>query len=110
MSKMRFREGIRLLENHPDLPPEQYYINIGSVYVLIVQVDFPLQPAFLNEVIHAVEASEKGALSTAGRTYEGCHVVLVNVESDILQRMEIPIIEIHSLCRYFGFLGHCMLS
>ena len=35
-----------------------------SIDVLPVEIDRPLDPAFVNEVVHAVEAADQGGLAT----------------------------------------------
>jgi hypothetical protein len=52
------------------------------------QADAPLDPRAWNEVVHAVQGAEKGALSAAGRPNERGDHVLAEFNRDVVQRLE----------------------
>jgi hypothetical protein len=82
----RLREGIRFLEDHPDQFAHLNRVNAGSVEVLAVVEQLPLDFGGRNQVVHPVEAAQQGALAAAGRADHRSHFVAADLHRDPLDR------------------------
>src|SRR3970282_1001085 len=76
---------VRLLEDHPDPPPNLDRIDVASVQVLAVVEDGALHLRPRDQVVHPVEAADERALPAPRRADEGGHGVLVHVEGHVLE-------------------------
>src|SRR4029450_13874174 len=85
------REGIGLLEDHADVAAHRDRIDLGVVDVLATEVDLTLEAEAAHQVVHAVEAAERGALPAARRTDEGRDGPLVDLHLDVANRLELPV-------------------
>ena len=81
----RLREGIRLLEDHPDPPPHLDRIDVRAVEVTAVVEHLPVDPGAGDQVVHPVEAADERRLATPGGPDERRHEVLANVERDVVE-------------------------
>ena len=52
------------------------------------------------EVVHAVEDAQQGGLAAAGRADEGCRLVGVERQADVLQRVALAVVEIEIADRH----------
>ena len=84
----RFRERVRLLEDHADPAPHLDRIDVGSIQVDAVVQDRALDPRRLDEVVHPVEAPQHGRLAAAGGSDEGGDLVLADGEVDVAHGAE----------------------
>ena len=82
----RLRKRVRLLEHHPDAPAHLDRIDGGGVEVTAVVEDVAVDGGARHEVVHAVEAADERALAAPRRPDERRHVVLADVEIDVLER------------------------
>src|SRR6185436_19515643 len=64
------RERIWLLEDHADVPAHGHRVDVPRVDVLALEVDVSLKAKAPDEVVHAVQAAQHGALAAAGRPDE----------------------------------------
>ena len=70
-------KGIGLLEDHADMAANRDGIDAGMVDVLAVEMDVPFEAETADQVVHAVQAAEHGALAAARGTDEGRDAVLL---------------------------------
>ena len=117
----RHREGVGLLEDHPDPLPDLENVRIGSKNVLAVEVHLPLDTAAVYEVVHPVECPQQGGLPAAGRADEGSDVVApdrhVHIEQSLfvaIPEVEAPYVhgEICVFCHFYHlrFFEKCHLT
>src|SRR5215470_9723596 len=85
------RERVWLLENHPDVAPHHDGIDVLGVDVLAKKVDIALETETLDEVIHAVEAAQYGALAAARRPDEARDLAFLDWDIAVAHREEGPI-------------------
>jgi hypothetical protein len=78
------------LENHADVATQVVYVEL-SVNVNVPDLELPLDTAAGDEVIHAVEAFEKGGFSASRRPYEGGYLLFGNFHADVLYRLKITV-------------------
>jgi hypothetical protein len=82
---------VRLLEDHPDPLPHLDRIDVLPVEVRAVVEDRALDGRRRDEVVHAVEAADEGALAAARWADEGRDEVAIDVERDTGERGHAPI-------------------
>src|SRR5699024_8658511 len=80
-------EGVRLLEHHAYLFAQARYVHVFPIYVLAVIEHLALDAHARNQVVHAVERLEEGALAAAGWPDEGCYAVFRYFERHRLERV-----------------------
>jgi hypothetical protein len=90
----RHRERRRLLEHHADLGADQRDVALGREQVLAVHHDLALGALLWIERVHAVQGAQQRRLAAARRTDDRGDLVLGDVERDVLQREERPVIEV----------------
>src|SRR5205823_2411211 len=59
------RKRVRLLEHHADVAPHGDGVDAAAVDVLALELDVTLEAKPADEVVHAVQAAEHGALAAA---------------------------------------------
>src|SRR3546814_21131364 len=69
------------------------------VDVASVECDLALDPAVLDHVVHAVEATQEGGLAAARRPDERRHLPLMNVEPDIVERLLFAVEDVDEIGR-----------
>ena len=99
----RHRERVGLLEHHAHALAQQVYVAV-VVDVLAVQTDVARDLAALNQIVHAVERAQQGGLAAAGRADKGRDLVGLDIQINIVQGMEIPVVEVHVLDLNFIFV------
>jgi len=113
--KNRLGKGIGLLKNHAHPAPQGDDIGLGRVDVFLVNEDVALYARVENEVVHAVEAAQKGAFAAAGRADQGRDLPIRKGQADIVQSLVLPVKEVEMLgahfCRRTGsFIVHKLSS
>ena len=63
-------ERVGLLEDHADVAPDRDRIDRLGVDILAAELDVALEAESADQVVHAVEAAQHGALAAAGRADE----------------------------------------
>jgi len=67
-----------LLEDHSNMASNNDRIDAFCVNVLAVKIHLPLEPESLDEIIHAIEAAQNGALAAAGGSDETRNLALLD--------------------------------
>ncbi len=60
-----FGKGVGFLKHHAHLDPQRNHIDVLIVDVLTVQFDFPGDPADVDGVIHAIQATQEGRFTAS---------------------------------------------
>ena len=81
-----FGERVRLLEDHADAGAHLGRVDARVVEILIAEHDGAANPGGGNQIVHAVEASDDGALAAAGGSDEGSYLVRPDGHHDVLDR------------------------
>src|SRR5271168_3854238 len=82
-------EGIRLLENHPDVTPHRNRIDAGFVDVLAAKDHVSAEMETAHQIVHPIEASQRRALAASGGPDEGGDGALLDLQRDIADRLEL---------------------
>ena len=92
----RFGERVGLLEHHADPQPGQHRIGpaVDDVDAVRLEQDLPLIAVARIQVVHAVEAAQKGALAAAGRADQSGDLTLADRDRDVLERLIVAVPEI----------------
>ena len=83
----------RFLEDHADAPAQLIYIDTGAQDVGVIQQHLAHDPMPGVELVDTIQNPQQGGFATAGWANEGSHLVLGNIEIDMLQRLMLAIIE-----------------
>src|SRR5262249_32356682 len=86
-------EWVGLLEHHPDVAPYHHRIDVLGVDVLTEEMHVAFEPEALDQIVHAVEASQHRALAAARRTDKSGDLALVDRHPCIADREERSIID-----------------
>ena len=78
----RLGERVGLLEDHADAAADLDGVDVGAVDVGVAVADAALDGDAGDEVVHAVEAADEGALAAAGGADEGRDLLAGDVEPD----------------------------
>ena len=81
----RLRKRIRFLEHHAHTPPQVDHVGAAPVDVLVVDAHVALGARADDDVVHAVEGAQEGALAAARRSDEGRHLVCMQGDRDVVQ-------------------------
>jgi len=98
----RHREGCGLLEHHADLRAQHVEIHAGVENVAPVEHDLAYGALARVERVHAVESAQQGRLATARRPDERGDAALGDLEVDVFQPLETPVIEVEMSHRDLG--------
>src|SRR6187401_349268 len=90
-----FRKRIRLLENHADTRTQLHDVLLPVVDVLAVEQDRAFDSRTLDGVVHAVEAAQERGLAAAGRPDHRQHLLLADVDADLLDGVLRAVIHVH---------------
>src|SRR5262249_37973813 len=71
-------ERIGLLEHHADVAAQDHRIDVARIHVLPVEVHVPLEAKPVDEVVHAVKASQHRALAAARGSDEAGDLALLD--------------------------------
>ena len=82
-----FGERIGLLEDHADARPELHGVDPRRIDIHAVEIDLAGDAAALDGVVHPVQAAQERRLAATGRTDQGGHRAVANVERDVEQRL-----------------------
>jgi hypothetical protein len=82
----RLRERIRPLEDHADPLPHLDGVDAAAVQVLAVVEDGSPDLRPWDDVVHPVQAADERALSAARRADDRGHLVLLDLEGDVVER------------------------
>ena len=85
-------EGIRLLENHADLPPQLVDVDLRGEDILPIVLDLALDAHARHEIVHAVERLEERRFAAAGGADEGRDAFFRDVHGHALEclRLAVP--------------------
>ncbi len=98
----RLGERVGLLEHHADPGAQFHHVQLGVVEVLIVQVQLAFHPADINGVVHAVERPQEGGFTATGRTDQGNHFVLADIQADVMDRLIVGVKHVHVAQLHLG--------
>jgi len=101
----RFRKGVRLLKDHADMGAQLHDIERLVAYVLAIHLDLADHAAAVNDIVHAVEATQKGRLSTARGADQCGDLVPADIQIDVLQGMRVAVVDIHVARAHFAGRG-----
>jgi hypothetical protein len=101
------RERIGLLEHHADVAPHDDGVDVLAVDVLAEEIDVAFQLEPLDQVVHAVETAQNGALAAAGRTDEAGDLALLDRHVAVADGKEVSIQDLLHLTvdGEFGAIG-----
>ncbi len=77
------REGIRLLEHHPDTAAQIDHVHPRAVDVAAVEENLPVHDGVRDDVVHPVQAPQVCGLAAARRADESRDRLLRNLERDV---------------------------
>jgi hypothetical protein len=100
----RKREGVWSLKDHPDFLSEVYDIEPADGRARHKYA--PVNPDTPYQVIHAVEATQKGRFTAAGWAYLGSDGIFVYGNIDVLQSMKATVKEVQLLCGKGKIITH----
>ena len=98
-------EGVGLLEHHAYLLAQAGDVHVLAVDVLAVVEHLAVYLHALDEVVHAVEGLEKGALAAAGGADEGGYLVGGDLKADVLERVVLAVVEVEVAALYYRALA-----
>ena len=87
------RERIRTLEDHADAPPKLGDVETLVVDVYAVERKKPRRAAAVHEVVHAVYAAQKGALSATARPDYRRHLAALEFDVHVFDRVEFSVVD-----------------
>ncbi len=87
--KNGFGEWIWTLEDHTDLLTQ--FDRIDFENILAVQDDLPFGANRGDQLVHAVERANEGALPTAGRADDSRNLIAGDVDGDFIKSLEFSI-------------------
>jgi hypothetical protein len=87
---MDLGKGLGFLEHHADAAAQQGDVDVPVVDVLPFDQDLAVDPADVDQVVHAVEAAQQGRLAAAAGADESGDAIFRQVHADILQRLASP--------------------
>src|SRR5256885_553450 len=88
----RHGEGARPLEHHAHLLPQLEQLASGD-HVLVVEQHGASGPRVWHQVVHPVENPQQCALAASRGPDDGCDPLFGNLERDIAQGFEFPVVE-----------------
>src|SRR5215218_6050566 len=88
----RLGERVRLLKDHADAPPDLDRVDVVAVQVLAVVVELALDLGPRDQVVHAVQAADEGALAAARGADEGGDLVAADLQGDPAQGEEAAVV------------------
>src|SRR5262249_24548862 len=63
------------------------------VDVPAAEADLALEAKAANQIVHAIDAAQHGALTAAGRADEGCDGVLLDAQVSVAHRFEVAVVQ-----------------
>src|SRR5208283_2347460 len=98
------REGIGLLEDHPDVPAHRDGINLAGIDILTPKENVPLEAEPSDQVVHAVETAQSRALAASGGADEGGNGAPLDLQGDIAKGLELAVMQLRNLAVDHGIL------
>ena len=92
----RLRERVRLLEHHPDAPPQPDDVEARVVDVDAVDEHGALDARARDDVVHPVQRAEERALAAARRADERRDEIRAELDRDVVQRLLRAVVEVHA--------------
>src|SRR5690606_22867278 len=89
----RLGERVGLLEDHADAAPDLDRVDTLGVEAHAVVSYLPADPHGLDQVVHAVDRAQQGALAGARRADERRDLVTRHGERDVVERLEAAVPE-----------------
>src|SRR5262249_38028198 len=84
-------ERVGLLEHHADVAAEHHGIDVTRIDILPVEVYVPLEAEAVDEVVHAVEASQDRALAAARGSDEASDLALLDGHVAVAHGQELAV-------------------
>ena len=78
-------EGVRLLENHTHLAPQEHGVHVGPVDVDAVEPDLPFIACDWDHLMHTVEAPDEGRLAATARSNNGKDPTRWDIQVDAME-------------------------
>src|SRR5262249_33369435 len=85
---------VGLLEHHPDVPAHRDRVHPPPVDLLSGEVDAALEPETANEIVHAIEGPEHGALAAPRRSDEAGDLALGDPHVAVADGEEAPVVNL----------------
>ena len=85
------RERVGLLEHHADVTAHHHRVDALAVDILAEEVHMALETEALDQVVHAVEAAQHGALAATGRADEAGDLVLLDRHMAVAHGQEVAV-------------------
>ena len=93
----RLGERVRLLEHHPDRPPQRDHVDVRAVDVLAVDQHLAGDARAGNGVVHPVQRAQERALAAPGRSDERGHQIGAELRGDVEERLLRSVEERHAV-------------
>src|SRR5262249_53135024 len=93
---------IRTLEHHAHAPPDHHRVDIAGVHVLTVDQDLAGGRRSGNQLVHPIQATQKGRLSATRRTDDRKHASRQHLDVDVLESARGPEKRVEALNRDLG--------
>src|SRR5262249_20892921 len=85
------REWVGLLEHHADVTAHRDRIDPRPVDVIAAEVHASLEAEAADQVVHAVEATQRGALAAPGRADERGDGAALDLDLDVADGLELAV-------------------
>ena len=89
-----FRERVRFLEYHADARPQLHYIHGTPIDIILIESDLTGNPAIVDSVIHAIQASQEGGFSTTGWTDHRGNLIGADIQCHVFDGMFSTVVNI----------------
>ena len=90
----RHGQDLGLLGQEAHLLADRGHLDLRPVDVLAVDQDLPLDPDAVHGVEQPVEGLEEGRLAAAGRPDDGRDLAVGDVQADVLEDLEPPVVNV----------------
>jgi len=87
------REWIRLLKHHPDVAAHRNRIDVRGVYILAAEHHVALEPETADQIVHAIETTQRRALAASRRTDERGDGALLDLQRYVARGFETAVEE-----------------
>jgi hypothetical protein len=91
------RKWVRLLEHHPDVAAHNHRVDALAVDILAEKLHVADEAEGRDQVVHAVEAAQHGALTAAGRANEARDFPFHDRDVALPHRQELAVVDLVDL-------------